>query len=470
MGMPDIDFEPEFENPIPSSALAEQSVLGGILIDPEAWDRIEGKLTEADFYRHEHRLIWHRIEVLASIGRPVDVVTVYEALQGVGKSEEAGGLPYLAELAHNTPSSANIGAYADTLRSMRTRRDVLAVGHQITALASQRTGETAELLDEVTRLAMGIVETRETGSEPKPIQGVLKTLVDLIDARAHSPSTISGTATGFKDLDALTCGLQDGDLVIVAGRPSMGKTTFAMNIGENVATDGGVAFVVSLEMSAEQLGERSIARFGAINTQSLRSGRLSQSDWENLTVAVSRLHDKSLVIADDPALARASRIRLAARKVKQQHGRLDIVIVDYLQLMLADGDNRNDELSSITRTLKHLAKELGCPVVVLSQLSRDVERRPDKRPVMSDLRDSGAIEQDADTILFVYRDEVYHPDTPMKGYADILVRKQRMGPQGEITLVFQGKHSRFLDSNPQELAQARNAVPAPKKKFSMIKD
>lgn len=468
MDRPDIDFEPQFENPIPSSTLAEQSVLGGLLIDPEAWDRIEGKLSEADFYRHEHRLIWHRIETMASLGRPVDVVTVYEALQAAGKSDEAGGLPYLTELAHHTPSTANIVAYAETLRSMRTRRDVLAVGHQITALASQKTGETSELLDEVTRLAMGIVETRDTGSDPKPIQAVLKTLVNQIDTRFHSDSPISGLPTGFADLDALTCGLQDNDLIIVAGRPSMGKTTLALNIGENVSMNGGVVFVVSLEMSAEQLVERSVARVGAINTQTLRSGKLSQGDWTGLTHAIQQLQSADLNIADDTALSRVSRIRLAARKLKQQRGRLDVVIIDYLQLMLAEGDNRNDELSSITRSLKHLAKELVCPVIVLSQLSREVERRTDKRPLMSDLRDSGAIEQDADVILFVYRDEVYHPDTPMKGYADILVRKQRMGPQGEVTLVFQGKHSRFLDANPQDLAEARNAAaPAKKPRYSL---
>lgn len=463
-----MDIEPQFENPIPASVLAEQSVLGGLLFDPEAWDRIEGSLTEADFYRHDHRLIWHHIERLASAGRPMDIVTVHEALVTAGKSDEAGGLSYLAEIAHNTPSSANIAAYAKTLRSMRTRRDVLTVGHQITALASQRTGETEELLDEVTRLAMGIVETRDTGNEPRPIHSVLKTLVEQIDVRFHSDNPISGLPTGFADLDALTCGLQNGDLIIVAGRPSMGKTTLAMNIGENVSMNGGVAFVVSLEMSAEQLVERSVARLGAINTQTLRTGKLTPSDWNGLTHAIQHLQSVDLTIADDTALSRVSRIRLAARKLKQQRGRLDIIIVDYLQLMLGDGDNRNDELSSITRSLKHLAKELNCPIVVLSQLSRDVERRTDKRPIMSDLRDSGAIEQDADVIMFVYRDEVYHPDTPMKGFAEILLRKQRMGPQGEVTLVFQGKHSRFLDANPQDLAEARNAsAPARKPRYSL---
>lgn len=282
---------------------------------------------------------------------------------------------------------------------------------------------------------------------------------------------VSGLSTGFEDLDRQTCGLQPGDLIIVAGRPSMGKTTLAVNIAENVAVEGKVAFVISLEMAARQLAERSVARFGEIDTQRMRTGRLSQGDFTRLTSALGRLETQKLVIADDPRLANASRVRIAARKVRQRHGRLDLIVIDYLQLMQGEGGNRNEELGGITRALKLLAREIGCPIILLSQLSREVEKRTDKRPLMSDLRESGAIEQDADVILMAYRDDYYVEGSPFKGLAEILIRKQRMGPLGEVFLTFQGQHSRFLDADHQAVAEARNSVTfKPKPKYSALRD
>ncbi|CAB3812217.1 replicative DNA helicase [Achromobacter denitrificans] len=453
----------------PHSVDAEQGVIGGLLLDNRAWDRLGDLLATDDFYRHDHRLIFDAAAALLNASKPADVLTVHDALLAAGRAEAAGGLAYLNAIAESVPSSANIRSYAEIVRAHRVRRDVLAVGHDIAELAE--TADPAELVERATGLVMALADTRAAGQDPKAIGDLLHGVLEVLESRMESGGAVSGLSTGFEDLDRQTCGLQPGDLIIVAGRPSMGKTTLAVNIAENVAVDGKVAFVVSLEMSSGQLAERSVARFGEIDTQRMRTGRLSQNDYTKLTGALGRLEKQRLIIADDPGLANASRIRLAARKVHQRNGRLDLIVIDYLQLMQGEGGNRNEELGGITRALKLLARELGCPIILLSQLSREVEKRTDKRPLMSDLRESGAIEQDADVILMAYRDDYYYPESPFEGMAEILIRKQRMGPLGEVFLTFQGKHSRFLNVDLQELARARNSAAAkPKAKYSQLRD
>ncbi|MQY52114.1 replicative DNA helicase [Rhodocyclus tenuis] len=438
----------------PHSIDAEQSVLGGLLLDNSAWDRIADLLSEGDFYRDEHRRIWRQISMLLENGKPVDAVTVAEALERAGQGEQTGGLAYLGDLAANTPSAANIRRYAEIVRERRVRRDVLAMGRQVAELAESAGSTTAELLEQVTGLVMGLADTKHAGKEPKTISELLPGVLDALDQRAEKGGQISGLPTGFRDLDKLTNGLHPGDLVIVAGRPSMGKTTMAVNIAENVAMAGGTAFVASLEMGADQLAERSMARFGSISTTALRSGQIDDEDYNRISASLAKLYEKRLVISDDPYLSHVSRVRLAARKVRQRFDSLDLIVIDYLQLMRGDGNTKNEELGGITRALKLLAREISCPIVLLSQLSRKVEERPNKRPVMSDLRDSGSIEQDADVVLMCYRDDYYNPQTHLKGYAEILIRKQRLGPLGEIPLVFQGEFSRFCDADRREFAEA----------------
>lgn len=447
MNAPDIHLPPQ-------SIEAEQSVLGGLLLDNSAWERIAGRVSDADFYRDEHRRIFRHITRMLDRGQPADVVTVAESLEDSNEAELTGGLAYLGEIANNTPSAANIRRYAEIVRERRTRRDVLAIGHRIADLAASAVGDTSALVEQVTGLVMGLADTNHAGREPQSIDELLPDVLDALEKRTEKRGQISGLPTGFRDLDYLTCGLHPGDLVIVAGRPSMGKTTLAVNVAENVAVSGGAAFVVSLEMAAPQLAERSVARFGSISTQALRSGDLDDEGYSRVSASLARLHEKRLVIADDPTLSHVARIRLAARKVRQRMGSLDLIVIDYLQLMRGDGNTRNEELGGITRALKLLAREMACPIVLLSQLSRKVEERTDKRPMMSDLRDSGSIEQDADVVLMAYRDDYYHPDSPFKGFAEVLIRKQRMGPLGDVRLTFQGEFSRFCDASQHEFAEA----------------
>ncbi|MFZ3017143.1 MAG: replicative DNA helicase [Gallionella sp.] len=449
----------------PHSVEAEQSVLGGLLLDNSAWERIAGQIAELDFYRDEHRRIFRRIVSLLDRGHPADVITVAESLESNAELERVGGLPYLGSLAQNVPSAANIRRYAEIVREHRTRRDVLAIGHRIAELAATPSGDTSALVEQVTGMVMGLADTKHSGRDPQTIDELLPVVLESLEQRVEKRGQVAGLPTGFTDLDRATCGLHPGDLVIVAGRPSMGKTTMAVNIAENAAVGGGVALVVSLEMSAAQLAERSVARFGSISTQALRSGDLDDDGYSRVSASMARLYERRLVIADDPALSNVARIRLAARKVKQRMGGLDLIVIDYLQLMCGEGNTRNEELGGITRALKLLARELGCPIILLSQLSREVEKRPDKRPMMSDLRESGAIEQDADVILMAYRDEYYNPDSPFKGFAEILIRKQRMGPLGDVRLIFEGEFSRFRDADPREFAEAaaRAAQAKPKR-------
>ncbi|GHU35453.1 replicative DNA helicase [Betaproteobacteria bacterium] len=437
----------------PQSIEAEQSVLGALLLDNASYERLDGLLVRDDFYRADHRKIFSAITAMLDHGQPADVVTVADSLDLAGEGNETGGLAYLGELAVNTPTATNIRRYAEIVRDCRIRRDIMATGQRISELSAA--GDAAGLLEKATDLVMALVDARHAGREPQTIGELLPGVLDAIDDRAKRGGEVSGLSTGFVDLDRLTCGLQAGDLIIVAGRPSMGKTTLAINVAENVAVAGGAVFVASLEMSAKQLVERSVARFCGIDTQALRSGQLSQSDYDGLSASLARLREQRLIIADDPMLSSVGRIRMASRKTRQRLGALDLIVIDYLQLMRGEGNTRNEELSAITRSLKLLAREMSCPVILLSQLSRAVESRTDKRPMLSDMRESGAIEQDADVVLMCYRDDYYRTDGPLKGYAEILVRKQRMGPTGDVPLVFQGWYSRFLPANLRDFAEAR---------------
>ncbi|GAA4335628.1 replicative DNA helicase [Pigmentiphaga soli] len=435
----------------PHSVEAEQSVLGGLLLDNAAWDRIADILKEEDFYRYDHRLIWHHISRLVGLSRPADVITVYESLQTAGKNEEAGGLAYLNSLAQNTPSAANIRRYAEIVRDRAVLRKLVTVADDISSAAFNPQGkDPRQLLDEAEGKIFQIAEEGSRGSAGfQELQPLLAQVVERIDELYHRNSTsdVTGVPTGFTDLDRMTSGMQGGDLIIVAGRPSMGKTAFSVNIGEHVAVEEGLPVAVfSMEMGAAQLAMRILGSVGRLDQHRLRTGRLLDDDWPNLTHAIQRMQDTQLYIDETPALT-PMELRARARRLARQCGQLGLIIVDYLQLMSGNstGENRATEISEISRSLKGLAKELNCPLIALSQLNRSLEQRPNKRPVMSDLRESGAIEQDADVILFIYRDEVYNPDTPDKGTAEIIIGKQRNGPIGTVRLTFQGAFTKFAN-------------------------
>lgn len=434
----------------PHSVEAEQSVLGGLLLDNQAWDRLTDILHEDDFYRHDHRLIWSHISRLVGLARPADVITVNESLASAGKSEDVGGLAYLNALAHNTPSAANIRRYAEIVRERSMLRKLVSIADEISAAAFNPQGKEArQLLDEAESRVFQIAQEGARGAAGfKEIQPLLTQVVERIDELYHrdSDSDVTGVPTGFTDLDKMTSGLQPGDLVIVAGRPSMGKTSFSMNIGEQVAIEQGLPVAVfSMEMGAVQLAMRMLGSVGMLDQHRMRTGKLLADDWPRVTHAVQLMQDAQIYIDETPALT-AMDLRARARRLARQCGQLGLIIIDYIQLMSGSGgENRATEISEISRSLKSLAKELNCPLIALSQLNRSLEQRPNKRPVMSDLRESGAIEQDADLILFIYRDEVYNPDSPDKGSAEIIIGKQRNGPIGTVRLTFQGMSTRFLN-------------------------
>ena len=434
----------------PHSVEAEQSVLGGLLLDNNAWDRLTDILQEDDFYRHDHRLIWSHIARLVNLARPADVITVNESLASAAKSEEVGGLAYLNALAHNTPSAANIRRYAEIVRERSMLRKLVSIADEISAAAFNPQGKEArQLLDEAESRVFQIAQEGARGAAGfKEIQPLLTQVVERIDELYHrdSDSDVTGVPTGFADLDKMTSGLQPGDLVIMAGRPSMGKTSFSMNIGEHVAIEQGLPVAVfSMEMGAVQLAMRMLGSVGMLDQHRMRTGKLLADDWPRVTHAVQLMQDAQVYIDETPALT-AMDLRARARRLARQCGQLGLIIIDYIQLMSGSGgENRATEISEISRSLKSLAKELNCPLIALSQLNRSLEQRPNKRPVMSDLRESGAIEQDADVILFIYRDEVYNPDSPDKGSAEIIIGKQRNGPIGTVRLTFQGMSTRFLN-------------------------
>jgi replicative DNA helicase len=443
----------------PHSVEAEQSVLGGVLLDTSAWDKIADLLSESDFYRNEHRLIWRHIGRLTGLAQPVDVITVAESLESNAELEKAGGLVYLGTLAQNVPSAANIRRYAEIVRERAIMRKLVEVGSDIATSAYNPGGRSAgQLLDEAESRVLEINEEGERGSQGfMPIPPLLTQVVERIETLygREGDSEVTGTATGFIDLDRMTSGLQPGDLVIVAGRPSMGKTAFSINIAENVALEGKPVAIFSMEMGGAQLAMRMIGSVGRLNQHNLRTGRLEDDDWSRMTHALGLLNDAPIFIDETPGL-NALELRSRARRLHRQNlerGGLGLIVIDYLQLMSSPAgkgsENRATEISEISRSLKALAKELHVPVIALSQLNRSLEQRPNKRPVMSDLRESGAIEQDADLILFIYRDVVYNPDTEDKGRAEIIIGKQRNGPIGTVSLVFRGEYTRFENYAPE---------------------
>ena len=433
----------------PHSVEAEQSVLGGLLLENSAWERIADLITEQDFYRHDHRLIYRHITKLLDASKPADVVTTSESLESSQELNTVGGLAYLGALAQNTPSAANIRRYAEIVRDRAILRGLVAVGTSIADSAYSPLGRSAsELLDQAEGQVFEIAEAGARGKKGFIELPVLLTqVVERIDMlfQRDNPSDITGIPTGFTDLDQKTSGLQPGDLIIVAGRPSMGKTAFSLNIAENVALESGLPVAIfSMEMAGTQLVMRMMGSVGKLDQHKVRTGRLQDEDWQRLTYAVGKLNEAPLYIDESAALT-ALELRARARRLHRQCGKLGLIVIDYIQLMSStrQGENRATEISEISRSLKALAKELDVPVIALSQLNRSLEQRPNKRPVMSDLRESGAIEQDADVILFIYRDEVYNPETPEKGIAEIIISKQRNGPIGSLRLAFLGEYTRF---------------------------
>ena len=430
----------------PHSIEAEQSVLGGLMLDNNAWDKIADLVVEEDFYRHDHRLIFRAIAELAEKNSPFDVVTLSEQLNKTHQLDNVGGLAYLGTLAKNTPSAANIAAYAKIVRERAVLRQLIQVGNKISESCYQPDGrDSEEILDQAESLVFKIAEQGARGKRDfTPIKDLLVKAVDRIDTLFQQDNPITGVATGFTDFDDMTSGLQPSDLVIVAGRPSMGKTTFAMNIAEHAALKTQLPVAVfSMEMPGEQLAMRLLSSLGRIDQHKLRTGKLEDEDWPRLTSAVGLLAEAKMFIDDTPGLT-PNELRARARRLAREHG-LGLIVIDYLQLMQVHGrsENRTNEISEISRSLKGLAKELNVPVIALSQLNRSLEQRPNKRPVMSDLRESGAIEQDADVITFIYRDEVYNEDSPDKGTAEIIIGKQRNGPIGTCRLTFLGQFTRF---------------------------
>lgn len=446
---PKKELTPEVVKLPPHSIAAEQSILGGLMLDNEVWDKVSNKICETDFYRPEHRVLFKGIVTLAHKNQPFDVVTVLDTLKSLELLEDAGGEAYLFELANNTPSVANVVAYADIVREKSVHRQLISVAQDIADSAYNSLGrEVSELLDLAETKVFAIAEQTLGDGGPEPIKKILVKAVERIDALFHSGDALTGIPTGLMDLDNMTSGLQRSDLVIVAGRPSMGKTTLVMNIAEHVAIESKQPVLVfSMEMPADSLAMRMMSSLGRIDQHKVRTGKLEDDDWPRITSAMNMLSDAPLFIDDTPALSPAE-LRTRARRLMKEHGQLGLIVIDYLQLMKVPGfraDSRTAEISEISRSLKSLAKELDVPVIALSQLNRSLEQRQDKRPIMSDLRESGAIEQDADLICFIYRDEVYHEDSPDKGIAEIIIAKQRNGPIGKVKVAFLGKFTRFED-------------------------
>ena len=439
----------------PHSIESEQSVLGGLLIDNGAWDKAGDLLSESDFYRWEHRLIFQAIGKLIVASKPADVVTVYEFLQSTGKAQEVGGLAYLNALAQAVPSAANLRRYAEIVRERAVLRKLVSVSDEIATAAFNTQGRpVSQILDEAESKILKIGEDgNRDGSGFHAMDSLVVELLDKVaDLAENGASDVTGVRTGFADLDRQTAGLQPGDLIILAARPSMGKTAFALNIGENVAVHEGLPVIVfSMEMGAAQLALRMVGSLGRIDQQHLRTGRLTDEEWARLSETVERMRNVQLYIDETPGLS-PGELRARARRQARQCGQVGLIIIDYLQLMSGNGgneENRATVIGEISRGLKALAKELKCPVIALSQLNRSVETRTDKRPMMSDLRESGAIEQDADVIMFIYRDEYYTKDECKEpGVSEIIIGKQRNGPVGTIKLGFQREHTKFVNLAP----------------------
>ncbi|MEE8425697.1 MAG: replicative DNA helicase [Woeseiaceae bacterium] len=439
----------------PNSIEAEQSLIGGLMLDQVAWEKVADVINADDFYRKDHRLIFAAIANLAETNNPCDVVTVSEYLDNRGELGQSGGLEYIATLANETPGAANARAYAKILRERSVLRALINAGNEISGSAFATDGRMAsELVDAAERLVFEIAEKGSRGRAGfKHLKNILPQAVDRIDVLHQSEGEITGISTGFTEFDKLTAGLQPGELIVIAGRPSMGKTSLAINIAENAAIGSKVPTAIfSMEMPSQQLAFRMISSLGRVDQAHLRTGRFPDEDWSRINTAVQLMSDAPIFIDDSAGLS-PTEIRARSRRLHREHG-LGLIVIDYLQLMQVPGsrENRATEISEISRSLKALAKELELPIIALSQLNRSVEQRPDKRPIMSDLRESGAIEQDADLILFIYREEVYNPDTPRKGIADISIAKQRNGPIGDFPLTFVGRYTKFENWMPESYA------------------
>lgn len=435
----------------PHSIDAEQSVLGGLMLNNDAWFDLVEIVKGTDFYRTQHQIIFEAMMDLANADEPLDAVTVSERLRSQGLLEKAGDVTYLAELAESTPGPGNVLAYAKIVRERSVMRQLIGAANKIADAAFSPDGrDSAALVELAEKVVFEIAENRSNEGGPEKIAPLLSKAVEKVEFLYNTKGAITGLATGFTEIDKKTTGLQSSDLVILAARPSMGKTALAINIAEHAVMSGKKVLVFSMEMPAEQIVMRILSSLGRIDQTRLRTGELQDDDWTRFTGAVSQLRDKQLYIDDTPALTPGD-IRARSRRVAREAGGIDMIVVDYLQLMrTADkAESRAGEISEISRSLKALAKEMRCPVLALSQLNRSLESRPDKRPMMSDLRESGAIEQDADVILFIYRDEVYNEDTEDKGIAEIIIGKQRNGPIGKVRLSFIGNLTKFENLAPE---------------------
>ncbi|MCE9677584.1 replicative DNA helicase [Shewanella sp. AS1] len=433
----------------PHSIEAEQSVLGGLMLDSNAWDRVAEAVVKEDFYSRSHKMIFTAMEALVAAGQPIDLVTVSEQLELEDCLEDAGGFAYLGEIAKNTPSAGNILSYAAIVRERAVVREMIKVANEIADAGFNPEGRNSgELLDLAESKVFKIAEQRANANEgPEGIKTILEKTVDKIEQLYNNPHNgVTGVSSGFSDLDKMTAGFQSGDLIIVAARPSMGKTTFAMNLCEQAAlNEDKPVLIFSLEMPSEQIMMRMLASLGRVDQTKIRTGQLDDDDWARVSSTMGIMLEQGKMYIDDGSGLTPTEVRSRARRIAREHGGLSMIMIDYLQLMQvpALADNRTLEIAEISRSLKALAKELEIPVIALSQLNRSLEQRADKRPVNSDLRESGSIEQDADLIMFIYRDEVYHDDSEYKGTAEIIIGKQRNGPIGRVRLVFQGQYSRF---------------------------
>jgi replicative DNA helicase len=432
----------------PHSIEAEQSVLGSMLIAPDSWDKVAELVTDEDFYNRSHQIIFRAILRLLSKSQPIDLITVSEDLEERNELDDAGGFAYLGELARNTPSAANVTAYAQIIRERAVTRELIGVAHEIAEAGYNPEGRNSgEILDMAESKVFEIAEKRTGKDEgPKDVESVLGKTIDRLEILVKSNKEVTGVSTGYSDLDKKTSGLQPSDLIIVAARPSMGKTTFAMNLCENaMLLETKPVLVFSLEMPSEQIMMRMLASLSRVDQTKIRTAQLNDEDWARISNTMAMLKDKDNLFIDDSSGLTPMDVRTRARKLARDRGGISLIMIDYLQLMRVPSlsDNRTLEIAEISRSLKALAKELEVPVVALSQLNRGLEQRADKRPINSDLRESGSIEQDADLIMFIYRDEVYHEESTDKGVAEIIIGKQRNGPIGTTRLTFQGQYSRF---------------------------
>ena len=451
----------------PHSNEAEQSLLGGLMLDEHAWDKVADKLTSADFYLPQHRIIFGVMAELANTNKPLDIVTLSGALSTRAILDRVGGNPYLTELVDATLGTSNLETYAEIVKERSTLRQLIHAANEITDIAFLPEGRTsAEVLDEAEQRVFEIGEDRLNESGPRIVAPLVDEAFEKIDTLSKSRNPITGLATGFKDLDGKTAGFQNSDLIIIAARPSMGKTALMVNIAEHAVmaddSDTGAVLIFSMEQPSHQLVMRMLSSLGRIDQTSMRWGNMSDDDWPRFNSARIQLREKPLYI-DDTAALTPNDLRARARRVKREAGGLRMIMVDYLQLMRPsrDQDNRTNEISEISRSLKAIAKEMKCPLVACSQLNRSLESRNDKRPYMSDLRESGAIEQDADVILFIYRDEVYNEETQDKGVAEIIIGKQRNGPIGTIKLTFTPELTRFDNHVASDVYDTSLPVPAP---------